>query len=99
MAGIKLGHALYRSGTRAHRAFEEISDADKPDLLLKRAKSRRLRVSWPETTDRNLAFALAYLSKVVGRLHPQPHVSAAANPFSKRTAISGVTALLPPMTL
>jgi hypothetical protein len=32
-------------------------------------------------------------------LHPQPHVGAAAESLSKRSAISGVTALLPRITL
>jgi hypothetical protein len=35
----------------------------------------------------------------MGGLHPKPHVGAAAECFSKRTAISGVTVLLPLMTL
>jgi hypothetical protein len=52
-----------------------------------------------EAGDIHFALMLSRSSEIVRRLHSQPHIGAAAEAFSKRSAISGVTAHLPCITL
>src|ERR1700676_257757 len=75
--------AFWPRSPKTGRVLPYWSIEKSPSLgALKNAESRRAwGVRGPETADGDLPFVPAHPSKVVGRLHPQPHISAAAERF------------------
>lgn len=97
-------------GRAGHGHHVIIQHLRSPGCRNKRSRAYRRAIGdpvnerWPKVTPIRSAArdgARSILSWLwsLGGLHPKPHVGAAAKRASKRTAISGVTALLPLMAL